>query len=159
MSKPTLPAFDPSDVSETNYTSYPEDLRGVNQNRWNRRLGDHAGIRNYGVNLTRIVPGGQSSSRHAHSHQDEFIYVLKGEAVLETNAGRQVLKAGMCAGFPAGASDGHHLQNRSGRDAVVLEIGSRRTAEDDTFYPDIDMQYLRDKGGYVHRDGTPYPPR
>jgi uncharacterized cupin superfamily protein len=158
MSKPTLPAFDPSDVAETNYTSYPEELRSVNQNRWNRRLGDHAGIRNYGVNLTRIVPGGQSSSRHAHSHQDEFIYVLKGEAVLETNAGRQVLKAGMCAGFPAGTGDAHRFVNESAEDVLLLVVGDR-TAGDEITYPTLDLHAkLSADGKYVftRKDGTPY---
>ena len=100
--KPTLPAFDPAEVPESNFTSYPAPVRAPNQNRYNRRLGDHAGLKNFGVNLTRIVPGGQSSYRHAHTRQDEFIYVLEDEVVLETHAGAQVLGSGMCAGFPAG---------------------------------------------------------
>lgn len=91
--KPTLPAFDPADVPESNATTIPGALRAQNQTRYNRRLGDHAGLRNFGVNLTRIVAGGQSSYRHAHSTQDEFIWVLGGEVVLETDAGSQVLKA------------------------------------------------------------------
>ena len=88
--------------------------------RYNRRLGNHAGLRNFGVNLTRIVPGGQSSYRHAHSTQDEFIWVLEGEVVMETNAGAQVLEPGMCAGFPAGTGDAHRFVNRteSGRAAA-----------------------------------------
>src|SRR5215470_4729891 len=101
-SPPKMPAFNPADVAESNFTSYPQAHRAINQNRYNRRLGDHAGLRNFGVNLTRIVPGGQSSYRHAHLRQDEFILVLQGEVVLETNEGAQVLPAGMCAGFPAG---------------------------------------------------------
>ena len=91
--KPTLPAFDPAEVPESNATTYPEPLRAPNQNRYNRRLGNHVGLKNFGVNITRIVPGGQSSYRHAHSRQDEFVYVLEGEVVLETNAGAQVLAA------------------------------------------------------------------
>jgi len=118
-----MSAFDPADVPETNFTSYPEPHRAVNQNRYNRRLGDHAGLRNFGVNLTRIVPGGQSSYRHAHSRQDEFIFVLTGEVVLETNGGLQTLTAGMCAGFPAGCGDAHRFVNRSADDALLLVIG------------------------------------
>jgi uncharacterized cupin superfamily protein len=83
-SKLKLPAFDPSVVAESNFTGYPEPHRAANQMRYNRRLGDHAGLRNFGVNLTRIIPGGQSSYRHAHSCQDEFIFVLEGEVVLES---------------------------------------------------------------------------
>ncbi|SEP26885.1 hypothetical protein SAMN02990966_04718 [Rhodospirillales bacterium URHD0017] len=60
MPKPRLPAFDPADIAESNATSYPVAFRAINSKRWNRRLGDHVGLKNFGVNLTRIVPGGQS---------------------------------------------------------------------------------------------------
>ena len=85
MTAPKPPAFDPADVAESNATGYPEPYRAANMKRYNRRLGAHAGLKNFGVNITRIVPGGQSSYRHAHSAQDEFIYVLSGETVLESN--------------------------------------------------------------------------
>src|SRR5260221_14586810 len=104
--------FDPMSLPESNATSYPEPFRAANQSRWNRRLGDHAGLSNFGVNLTRIVPGGQSSARHAHSKQDEFIHVLQGEVVLETSAGAETLRAGMCAGFAAGSGNAHRFVNR-----------------------------------------------
>src|ERR1700736_4206194 len=137
-SRPRLPAFEPSMVSESNFTSYPEPHRAANSMRYNRKLGDHAGLRNFGVNLTRIIPGGQSSYRHAHSRQDEFIFVLEGEVVLETNCGEQLLKAGMCAGFPAGTGDAHRFVNRTGSDVKLLVIGDR-TPEDEVSYPDVDM--------------------
>ena len=133
-----LPAFDPATVSESNFTSYPEPHRAVNSMRYNRRLGDHAGLRNFGVNLTRIVPGGQSSYRHAHSRQDEFVYVLEGDVVLQTDGGEQTLTAGMCAGFPAGTGDAHRFVNRSAHDAVLLVIGDRSSG-DEISYPDVDM--------------------
>ena len=136
--KPGHPAFDPAVVSETNFTSYPEPHRAVNSMRYYRRLGDHAGLKNFGVNLTRIIPQGQSSYRHAHSRQDEFIYVLEGEVVLETNEGAQTLTAGMCAGFPAGTGDAHRFVNRSARDALLLVIGDR-SSDDEITYPDVDM--------------------
>ena len=133
VANPRLPAFDPAVVSETNFTSYPEPHRAVNSTRYYRRLGDHAGLHNFGVNLTRIVPGGQSSYRHAHSRQDEFIYVLEGEVVLQTNDGEQILRPGMCAGFPAGNSiavpailcpkmgEAHRLaQKGTGADEIAL---------------------------------------
>src|SRR5437667_12345118 len=110
-SKLKLPAFDPGEVSESNFTSYPALHRAANSMRYNRRLGDHAGLRNFGVNLTRIIPGGQSSYRHAHSRQDEFIYVLEGEVVLQTNGGEQILKPGTGAGFPAATGDAPRLVN------------------------------------------------
>lgn len=158
MTKPQPPAFDPADVPESNYTSYPEPFRGDNQKRWNRRLGDHAGLRNFGVNLTRIIPGGQSSHRHAHSRQDEFVYVLEGEVALETNAGSQVLTAGMCAGFPAATGDAHRFVNRSASDVVLLVIGDR-TGGDEVSYPDIDMHGRVGGDGkfrFTRKDGTPY---
>lgn len=158
MSKPRPPAFDPADIAESNATSYPAKFRDANSARWNRRLGDHAGLSNFGVNLTRIVPGGQSSARHSHSRQDEFIWVVSGELVLETNEGAQTLRAGMCAGFPAGCGDAHRFVNRSGADATILVIGDR-TPFDEVTYPDIDNNAKAGADGkYVHtrKDGTPH---
>jgi uncharacterized cupin superfamily protein len=158
MSKPRPPAFDPADVAESNATTYPAQFREANSTRWNRRLGDHAGLSNFGVNLTRIVPGGQSSARHAHSRQDEFIWVVSGEIVLETNEGQQTLRAGMCAGFPAGSGNAHRFVNRSSADATILVIGDR-TPFDEVTYPDIDNRAKAGADGkYVHtrKDGSPH---
>lgn len=155
---PESSGFDPLTLVESNATSYPEPYRAANQQRWNRRLGDHAKLTNYGVNLTRILPGGQSSHRHAHSRQDEFIYVLRGEVELETNTGVEVLRPGMCAGFPAGTGNAHRFVNRSAEDVLLLVIGDR-SAGDEVSYPDIDMQgHMRPDGGYTftHKDGSPY---
>lgn len=135
---PAMPAFRPAQVAESNATSIPAPHRAGNEHRYNRRLGDHAGLTNFGVILTRIIPGGQSSYRHAHSHQDEFVYVLEGEVDLETDAGAQTLSSGMCAGFPAGAGDAHRFVNRSASDVTLLVIGDR-TAGDEIAYPDVDM--------------------
>ena len=96
---PERSEFDPLMLPESNATGYPEPYRAANQQRWNRHLGNHANLTNFGVNITHIVPGGQSSARHAHSRQDEFVYVLQGEVDLETDAGVEALGAGMCAGF------------------------------------------------------------
>jgi uncharacterized cupin superfamily protein len=156
--KPSMPACDPADVPESNATSYPEPLRAPNQNRYNRRLGNHVGLRNFGVNLTRIVPGGQSSYRHAHTKQDEFVYVLEGEVVMETNAGAQVLRRGMCAGFPAGTGDAHRFVNRSGADVVLLVVGDR-SPDDEVAYPNMDMHARLAADGkyrFTRKDGTPY---
>ncbi|HUK11162.1 MAG TPA: cupin domain-containing protein [Stellaceae bacterium] len=150
--------FDPLTLPETNATSYPEPFRAANQRRWNRRLGDHAKLRNFGVNLTRIVPGGQSSHRHAHTRQDEFIYVLEGEVVLESDAGAEMLRAGMCAGFPAGTGNAHRFVNRSARDVLLLVVGDR-TAGDEVAYPEIDMHGRMGSDGkysFMRKDGTPY---
>jgi len=153
-----LSGFDPLTLPESNATSYPLPYRAANQQRWNRRLGDHAKLSNFGVNLTRIVPGGQSSHRHAHSRQDEFIYVLQGTAELETDAGTEVLTAGMCAGFPAGTGNAHRFLNRSSEDVVLLVVGDR-TGGDEVSYPEIDMQGRMEADGkysFTRKDGTPF---
>lgn len=125
--------------------------------RYRRRLGDAAGLTQFGVNLLRLPPGTWSSQRHWHTAEDEFVFVVEGEVVLVTGSGEEVLRAGDCAGFPAGEPNGHHLQNRSDRDAVVLEVGSRRPEQDEVFYPDIDLHAPPGRKGYTHKDGTPYP--
>ena len=150
--------FDPLTLPESNSTSYPAQYRSANEKRWYRRLGQHAGLTNFGVNLTRIVPGGQSSARHAHSKQDEFIWVLEGEVVLETNAGEEILRPGMCAGFPAGTGNAHRFVNRSSHDVLLLVIGDR-TAGDEAIYPDIDLHArMKPEGGYIftRKDGSAF---
>ena len=156
MTKPRLPAFDPADLAESNATSYPAKFRADNSRRWNRRLGDHVGLRNFGVNLTRIEPGAQSSARHAHSKQDEFIWVVSGEVMLETNEGSQTLGPGMCAGFPAGSGNAHRFVNKTAKDAIILVVGDR-TPFDEVTYPDIDnLGRAGADGRYVftRKDGT-----
>jgi uncharacterized cupin superfamily protein len=150
--------FDPLTLPESNRTGYPEPFRAANEQRWNRRLGDYAKLANFGVNITRITPGGQSSARHAHSRQDEFIWVLEGDVELETNAGVETLRAGMCAGFPAGTGNAHRFVNRSKKDVLLLVVGDR-TAGDEVIYPDIDLHGRVEPDGkfsFRHKDGTPY---
>ena len=155
---PNPPAFDPASLPESNATSYPAPYHTDNLKRFNRRLGDHAGIKNYGVVLTRIAPGGQSAHRHAHATQDEFVYVLEGTPVLETDAGSQHLSPGMCAGFPAGTGDAHRFRNPTDKDVLLLVVGDR-SANDDVRYPDVDMHLACQPDGsrrFLHKDGTPY---
>jgi uncharacterized cupin superfamily protein len=135
---------------------YPAPFDAACAARARQRLGDAAGLTDFGVNLMRLPAGAWSSQRHWHSAEDEFVYVLEGEVVLVTDGGEEVLRAGDCAGFKAGVLDGHHLQNRSQREAVVLEIGSRKVAEDEGAYPDIDLRFLKGRAGFAHKDGTPY---
>jgi uncharacterized cupin superfamily protein len=137
-------------------TGYPAPFDAPCVARIRRQLGDAAGLTDFGVNLLRLPPGTWSSQRHWHSAEDEFVYVLEGELTLVTDAGEEILRAGDCAGFKAGVPDGHHLQNRTDKDALALEIGARK-AEDEGDYPDIDMRF--DPGGYLHKDGKPYPKR
>lgn len=135
---------------------YPAPYDQSCAGRFRRRVGDAAGLTQFGVNLTRLPPGSWSSQRHWHTAEDEFVFVVEGEVALVTDSGTEVLRAGDCAGFKGGVSDGHHLQNRSNRDAVILEVGTRRPDDDQVFYPDIDLQLLKGRSGYAHRNGEPY---
>jgi len=138
-------------------SGYPLDLVVKLAGREKRVLGDLFGLTNFGVNLTRLPPGAASSLRHAHAKQDEFVYVLEGEAVLVTNAGETELRPGMCAGFRAGTGDAHHLVNRGGRDVLYIEIGDR-TPGDSATYPDDDLAVEMGADGkwkYSRKDGTP----
>jgi len=146
------------DAAPTRFgTAYPEPFDAPCRARRRWKLGDAAGLDQFGVNLLRLPPGAWSSQRHWHTAEDEFVWVVEGEVVLVTDAGEEVLRAGDCAGFKAGVADGHHLQNRSDREAVLLEVGSRKPGEDGADYPDIDLTLRPGEGNYRHRDGTPYP--
>lgn len=143
------------ELPETSATGYPEPFRALVAGRHRRRLGDAFGLTQFGVNLCRLEPGAASAQRHWHALEDELVYVLEGEVVLVTDAGETVLGPGMVAGFPAGRPDGHHLVNRSDRDALLLEIGTRTSAAERVVYPDIDLLYEKGRG-YLHADGTPW---
>jgi len=145
--------MDPATIESVIGTGYPPPFAADCAARRKRRVGDALGLRNFGVNLVTLPPGTASSQRHWHSHQDEFVYVVEGEATLITDAGERALGPGMVAGFPAGKADGHHLVNRSEADVIYLEVGDRPPV-DDVDYPDIDM--LIRGGRLVRRDGTPY---
>lgn len=126
--------------------------------REKRPLGDLFGLTNFGVNLTRVAPGGVSALRHAHATQDEFIYILEGCPTLVTNSGEIQLSPGMCAGFKAGAGDAHQLVNQSDQDVLYLEVGDRSPG-DAVFYPDDDIKAVLAADGkwmFEHKDGSPY---
>jgi uncharacterized cupin superfamily protein len=126
------------------------------QGRTRQALGDAAGLTQFGVNLLQLPPGAWSAQRHWHSAEDEFVYIVSGEVVLVTDEGEEVLKAGDCAGFPAGVPNGHHLVNRGDAPAVCLEVGTRNPQQDGVDYPDIDMVCEPGRNGYSRRDGTRY---
>jgi uncharacterized cupin superfamily protein len=137
---------------------YPEPYASLVAGREKRPLGNLFGLTNFGVNLTRMVPGAVSAMRHAHTTQDEFVYILEGNPVLITDAGETSLAPGMCAGFKAGTGNGHRLANRTERDVLYLEIGDR-TPGDSVSYPDDDLQAVLGVNGqwqFLHKDGTPY---
>lgn len=137
-------------------TAYPAPFDQPCLKRHRTKLGDAVGLDQFGVNLLRLPPGAWSSQRHCHTAEDEFTWVVEGEVVLVENDGETVLRAGDCAGFKAGVANGHCFQNRSDRDAVLLEVGSRRPEEDGCDYPDIDLVLREGESVYRHRDGTPY---
>jgi len=132
---------------------YPEPFKSRMTGRQKRQLGEWFGLKNFGVNLTTLAPGAQSSIRHAHTKQDEFIYVVQGRPTLCTNDGKTELAAGMCAGFRAGDENAHHLRNETSEEVLYLEIGDR-TPGDEVNYPDDDLRVVDRK--YLHKDGTPY---
>lgn len=138
-------------------SNYPASLAVRVAGRQKRALGNVFGLANFGVNLTRLVPGSASALRHYHSKQDEFIYILSGFPTLVTDEGDTPLAPGMCAGFKAGVPNGHMLVNRSEEDVVYLEVGDR-TPGDEGAYPDDDIKAVMTEGGwrFTHKDGTAY---
>ena len=153
------PALDPAAVEVISRTGYPEPYRSRVLPRHKRPLGDALGLTRIGINLTMLPPGKESSMRHWHTHEDEFVYVLEGEVVLRTDRGEQLLRAGMCAGFPAGATDAHQLINRGERAALYLEVSNRELADSASYPdPDVDLRWSppHAPGKFTRRDGTPY---
>lgn len=138
-------------------SNYPEPFASRMKGREKRPLGDLFGLSNFGVNLTRLLPGAGSALRHAHAKQDEFIYILNGHPVLLTDSGETQLSPGMCAGFKAGTGNGHQLLNRTNEEVIYLEIGDR-SAGDSVVYPDDDIQagFVEGKWQFAHKDGMPY---
>ena len=146
------------DLPEQRGSGYPEPFRSRMGDRVKRRLGEAFGLTQYGVNLVQLGPDGQSALRHFHTHEEEFVYVLEGELVLVSNVGEQVVRTGLCIGFPANTGNAHHFVHRSKAPATYLEIGSRRDA-DMAFYPDDDLCWVRDADGTqigAHKDGKKY---
>jgi uncharacterized cupin superfamily protein len=152
-----LPALDPKNVEEKRGSGYPGPFKSRMGDRTKRRLAAACGLKNLGVNLVTLGPGGQSALRHWHTLEDEFVYVLEGEVVLVTNEGEQTLRAGTCAGYPAGSKNGHHFVNRSQKPAKYLEMGTN-VPGDTAFYPDDDLRLMEAEDGmlYAHKDGRRY---
>jgi uncharacterized cupin superfamily protein len=156
--KPTPIAITATEVPPRSKPSvYPEPFASRMVGREKRQLGDLFGLTNFGVNLTRLAPSAVSALRHAHTWQDEFIYILKGHPTLHTDEGRTQLCPGMCAGFKAGTGNGHRLVNETAEEVAYLEVGDR-TPGDEGSYPDDDLKALLVEGKwkFVHKDGTPY---
>lgn len=136
---------------------YPEPFSSQMNGREKRSLGDLFGLTNFGVNITRLSPSAISALRHAHSKQDEFIYILEGHPTLITDEGPTALSPGMCAGFKAGTGNAHQLINSTQHHVLYLEIGDR-TPGDSATYPDDDLLALLLDGQwqFMHKDGRSY---
>jgi uncharacterized cupin superfamily protein len=152
-----MPKIDISKVPVRSGSLYPAPFKPPHEGRHKQALGDAGGLTQFGVNITRISPGSASALRHWHETEDEFVYVLEGELVLVENDGETVLKPGDAAAFKAGSGNAHRLINRTQRDAVYLEVGTRSPA-DHVHYPDDDLALVRDADGrrYLHKSGEPY---
>ena len=152
-----MPKIDIAHLPVDTRTGYPKPFDQIVVGRERKRLGNAVGLDQFGVNLTRLKPGAASAQRHWHQREDEFVYILEGEVVLVEDGGECLLKAGDAAGFKADSRNGHHLVNRSHRDAVYLEVGTRSKHER-VEYPDVDLMVIRDDQGfrYTHKNGEPY---
>lgn len=154
--------IDITDVAPVSGSKYPAPFDEPCRARQNQRLGDAAGLTQFGVNRTRLPPGTWSSQRHWHRREDEFVWVLEGEVWLVTDDGEALMRSGECAGFRAGVPNGHHFCNRSSRDVLLLTVGTR-DGEDSGEYSDIDMTFSArphpNGSRYARRDRTPYEPR
>jgi uncharacterized cupin superfamily protein len=152
-----MPKVDVSKAKVRTGTNYPPQFQNVVQGREKSVLGDLVGLTQFGVNLTRLKPGSASALRHWHENEDEFVYILEGELVLIEDEGETLLRPGDAAGFKAGVANGHHLVNKTQRDAVYLEIGTRAPTER-AHYPDVDLEFIRDKDKVQvrHKSGEPY---
>jgi uncharacterized cupin superfamily protein len=150
-------AINANEVNPRVNSNYPPFLAQRLVGREKRQLGDLFGVINFGVNQTTLLPGACSALRHYHSKQDEFIYILQGQPTLITDFGAEVLTPGMCAGFKAGVTNGHHLINLTQENVIYLEVGDR-TQGDTGAYPDDDLKavMIEGKWHFTHKDGSPY---
>jgi len=154
---PALRVADSHDIAARRGSMYPHPYRAQLEGRLKRALGDAVELSQFGVNLVTLEPGGWSSQRHWHEKEDEFVYIIAGEATLVTDAGPEVLSPGMFAGFPAGERNAHHLRNDTNEPVVYLEVGTR-TRDDRACYPDVEMKAHKVDGKWMftRNDGTPY---
>lgn len=148
---------DPLNLKGRRGSFYPAEFIAGFDKRNKRALGDAGGLTQFGVNLTTLEPGAMSALRHWHLREDEFVYILEGEATLVTDAGEELLTAGMAAAFPAGQPDAHHLLNRSAAPVTYLEVGTR-APDEEVVYPDVDLHFSKREGArrFVRKSGEPY---
>jgi len=155
---PTKPRVaDSREIAARRGSIYPHPYQQQLAGRLKRKLGDLVGVSQFGVNLVTLEPGAWSSQRHWHEKEDEFVYIIEGEATLVTDGGEHTLSVGMFAGFPAGEANAHRLANNTDAPVIYLEIGTRKPDER-ADYPDVDMKAHKVDGEWVftRNDGTPY---
>lgn len=152
-----MPKVDIDKIALDISTGYPPPFDKAVDGRSRQRIGRAAGLTQFGVNICTLKPGAASSQRHWHENEDELVYVLQGELVMCEDGGETVLKPGDAVAWKAGVPNGHCLINRSARDAVFIEVGSRAAAER-AHYPDIDLMAVRDDKGarYTKKNGEAY---
>jgi uncharacterized cupin superfamily protein len=149
-----MPRIDLETIQQTNRTGYPSPFDRNVEGRWYRRLAPPSGLTDFGVSHVVLKPGAWSSQRHWHDGEDEFLVMLEGEAILVEDGGRTTLRAGDCAAWPKGSTNGHHLMNESDSDCAFVVVGGGTNTGGG--YSDIDMMFTSDSR-YVHKDGSPYP--
>ena len=152
-----MPKLDLAAIPQVNTTGYPAPYDKDVAGRFVRRLRPAAGLTDLGAAHVVLKQGAWSSQRHWHAEEDELVVILSGEAVLVEDEGETVLRAGDVAAWPKGVRDGHCLQNRSDADCVLIAVSAGDSANDWGEYPDIDLKFAPE--GYLHKDGTPYPPK
>jgi len=152
-----MPKIDIASIKIDTATGYPPPHNKAVEGRSRKRLGNAAGLSQFGVNLCTLKPGAASSLRHWHQNEDEFVYVLAGEVTLCEDEGETVLRPGDAAGWKAGVANGHCLVNRSQNETVFLEVGTRASSEV-ALYPDHDMRFERDGANrkVTRRNGEPF---
>jgi uncharacterized cupin superfamily protein len=152
-----MPKIDIDKIPLDSSTNYPPPFNKAVDGRARKRMGRAAGLTQFGVNLCTLKPGAASSQRHWHESEDEFVYMLAGEVVLVEDGGETVLKPGDAAAWKAGVANGHSLINRSDRDAVFIEVGTR-SQQEHVEYSDVDMMLTRDHTSfrYTRKNGEPY---
>ena len=152
-----MPKIDMAAIDAVTVSTYPEAFHARSAGKSRLKLGDAGGLRQFGVNLKTLAPGAETALRHWHENEDEFVWIVSGQAILIDEAGETALGPGEAAAFPAGEPNGHHIVNRSDGPVVLLEIGTRSTDERG-HYPDDDLSYERNAGEhrFSHKDGTPY---
>jgi uncharacterized cupin superfamily protein len=154
-----MPKIDVESVPAVEKTGYPAPYAALVKGRIRKALGDAGGLSQFGVNLTRLRPGAASAHRHWHDQEDEFVYIVEGEPTLIEDDGEKTMRPGDAAAFKAGVALGHHLVNRTNRDVVYLEIGTRSATDLSTYTdPAVDMKFVKEGGKWrvCRRDGTPY---